>query len=60
MVNLPLHTHHIPEEKRNFQIILLHLHIRYYALVIPKISSLLMGGHLCAHKGSLSAVLCGQ
>ena len=36
--------HHIPEEKYNFQIIMLQLHIHYCALVTPTISSLLVGG----------------
>ena len=45
--------HHIPEEKHNFRIILLHLHTRYYALVTLTTSSLLVGGHRYAHKSWL-------
>lgn len=45
--------YHIPEEKYIFQVILLHLHTRYYALLTPRTSSLLVGGHWCVHKSPL-------
>jgi hypothetical protein len=45
LVNPPLRMYHIPEEQYNCQIILLHLHTRYYALLTPTTSSLLVGGH---------------
>ena len=53
MVNPPLHMYNIPEEQYNCQIILLHLHTRYYALVTPTTSSLLVGGYWCVHKSQL-------